>query len=335
MSLKLEEVNHVEYETANKNRGATVVDRQTRKKSGVSAVFKRIMASYQLYLLVLPTIAYFIIFHYIPIYGAQIAFKDFIAIKGIEGSPWIGFEHFERFFDSYQFWLVLKNTLGINIYELLVAFPAPIVLALLLNALSNARFKKFVQTVTYAPHFISVVVIVGMLNIFLSPHNGIANELMKMFGAEPIFFMGSPEWFKTIFVFSGIWQNIGWSTIIYLAALTSVSPSLHEAAVVDGASKLQRIAYIDLPSILPTIVILLILNIGNFMSVGFEKVYLMQNSLNVDASEIIQTYVYKVGLLNAQYGYSSAIGLFNSVINFILLLSVNRLAKRLKQNSLW
>ncbi|MFD0961235.1 ABC transporter permease [Paenibacillus chungangensis] len=293
------------------------------------------MASYQLYLLVLPTIAYFIIFHYIPIYGAQIAFKDFIAIKGIEGSPWIGFEHFERFFDSYQFWLVLKNTLGINIYELLVAFPAPIVLALLLNALSNARFKKFVQTVTYAPHFISVVVIVGMLNIFLSPHNGIANELMKMFGAEPIFFMGSPEWFKTIFVFSGIWQNIGWSTIIYLAALTSVSPSLHEAAVVDGASKLQRIAYIDLPSILPTIVILLILNIGNFMSVGFEKVYLMQNSLNVDASEIIQTYVYKVGLLNAQYGYSSAIGLFNSVINFILLLSVNRLAKRLKQNSLW
>ncbi|MCU6712713.1 ABC transporter permease subunit [Paenibacillus sp. J5C_2022] len=300
----------------------------------MSAV-KKIMASYQLYLLVLPTIAYFIIFHYIPIYGAQIAFKDFIAIKGIEGSPWIGFEHFERFFDSYQFWLVLKNTLGINVYELLVAFPAPIVLALLLNALSNARFKKFVQTVTYAPHFISVVVIVGMLNIFLSPHNGIVNELMRMFGAEPIFFMGSPEWFKTIFVFSGIWQNIGWSTIIYLAALTSVNPSLHEAAVVDGASKLQRIVYIDLPSILPTIVILLILNIGNFMSVGFEKVYLMQNSLNVDASEIIQTYVYKVGLLNAQYGYSAAIGLFNSVINFILLLSVNRLAKRLKQNSLW
>lgn len=334
MSLKLREVNHVENETAIKGEVERNADRQARKKSEMSAV-KKIMASYQLYLLVLPTIAYFIIFHYIPIYGAQIAFKDFIAIKGIEGSPWIGFEHFERFFDSYQFWLVLKNTLGINVYELLVAFPAPIVLALLLNALSNARFKKFVQTVTYAPHFISVVVIVGMLNIFLSPHNGIVNELMRMFGAEPIFFMGSPEWFKTIFVFSGIWQNIGWSTIIYLAALTSVNPSLHEAAVVDGASKLQRIVYIDLPSILPTIVILLILNIGNFMSVGFEKVYLMQNSLNVDASEIIQTYVYKVGLLNAQYGYSAAIGLFNSVINFILLLSVNRLAKRLKQNSLW
>lgn len=298
-------------------------------------ILKRMLSSYQLYLLLLPTMVYFVMFHYIPIYGAQIAFKNFIAIKGIAGSDWVGFDHFTRFFQSYQFWTVLKNTLGISVYELLVAFPAPILLALLLNSLTSERFKRFVQTVTYAPHFISVVVIVGMLGIFLSPNNGIINEVVKAFGGEPIFFMGSAEWFKTIFVFSGIWQNIGWSTIIYLAALTSVNPSLHEAAVVDGATKVQRITYIDFPSILPTIIILLILNIGNFMAVGFEKVYLMQNSLNVDSSEIIQTYVYKVGLLNAEYGYSTAIGLFNSVINFILLITVNWTAKRLKQNSLW
>lgn len=298
-------------------------------------ILKRMLSSYQLYLLLLPTMVYFVMFHYIPIYGAQIAFKNFIAIKGIAGSDWVGFDHFTRFFQSYQFWTVLKNTLGISVYELLVAFPAPILLALLLNSLTSERFKRFVQTVTYAPHFISVVVIVGMLGIFLSPNNGIINEVIKAFGGDPVFFMGSAGWFKTIFVFSGIWQNIGWSTIIYLAALTSVNPSLHEAAVVDGATKVQRITYIDFPSILPTIIILLILNVGNFMAIGFEKVYLMQNSLNVDSSEIIQTYVYKVGLLNAEYGYSTAVGLFNSVINFVLLITVNWTAKRLKQNSLW
>lgn len=321
-------------ETAVKG-GLQIIGKQAKRTRAERSVMKKLIASSQLYLLLAPTMAYFIIFHYIPIYGAQIAFKDFIAMKGITGSPWVGFEHFERFFQSYQFWVLLKNTLGINLYELLVAFPAPILLALLLNSMTKERFKRFVQTVTYAPHFISVVVIVGMLNLFLSPNNGMINEVVSWFGVEPIFFMGEASWFKTIYVFSGIWQNVGWSTIIYLAALTSVNPSLHEAAVVDGASKLQRIIYIDFPSILPTIIILLILNIGHFMSVGFEKVYLMQNSLNTDSSEIIQTYVYKVGLLNAQYGYSSAIGLFNSVINFILLISVNQIAKRLKQNSLW
>lgn len=305
------------------------------RAEAVKRRWKKIFHSYQLYLLLLPTIAYFILFHYVPIYGAQIAFKDFIAIRGIAGSPWVGFAHFERFFSSYQFWTVMKNTLGISLYELAVAFPAPILLALLLNAMGSERFKRFVQTVTYAPHFISVVVIVGMLHIFLSPHNGIVNEAVKWFGREAIFFMGSPEWFKTIFVLSGVWQNVGWSAIIYLAALTSVDPSLHEAAVMDGATKLQRIRYIDLPSILPTVVILLILNFGSFMSVGYEKVLLMQNNLNVESSEIIQTYVYKVGLINAEYGYSTAIGLFNSVVNFLLLVTVNFLAARMKQSSLW
>lgn len=329
-----QEVRTIRTETA-VNQSVRSPGAQAGRTGAVKKKIKKIATSYQLYLLLLPTIVYFIIFHYVPIYGAQIAFKDFIAIRGIEGSPWVGFDHFERFFSSYQFWTVMKNTLGISLYELAIAFPAPIILALLLNAMGSESFKRFVQTVTYAPHFISVVVIVGMLHIFLSPHNGIVNEAVKWFGGEPIFFMGAAEWFKTIFVFSGVWQNVGWSAIIYLAALTSVDPSLHEAAVMDGATKLQRIRYIDLPSIMPTIVILLILNFGSFMSVGYEKVLLMQNNLNVESSEIIQTYVYKVGLINAEYGYSTAIGLFNSIVNFILLITVNYLASRAKQSSLW
>ncbi|WP_199616350.1 ABC transporter permease [Paenibacillus alkalitolerans] len=291
--------------------------------------------NYELYLLLLPTVLYFIVFHYVPIYGIQIAFKDFIAVKGITGSPWVGFEHFERFFNSFQFWVILRNTLELSLYELLIAFPAPIILALSLNQVTVQRFKKLVQTVTYAPHFISIVVVVGMLNLFLSPRSGLINQAISLFGGEPIFFMASPEWFKTIFVFSGVWQNIGWSAIIYLAALSAVSPDLHEAAVVDGANKWDRIRHIDFPSIMPTVVILLILNIGSFMVVGFEKVYLMQNSLNIDSSEVIQTYVYKAGLLGAQYSYSSAIGLFNAVVNFVLLVLVNLLAKKTKHTSLW
>nr|WP_246627669.1 ABC transporter permease subunit [Paenibacillus solanacearum] len=297
--------------------------------------WKRVLHNYELYLFILPTLVYFILFHYVPMYGVQIAFKNFIAVKGVTGSPWVGFEHFERFFESYQFITVMRNTLGISLYELLVAFPAPIVLALLLNQVTSERFKKIVQTVTYAPHFISVVVIAGMLYLFLSPKQGLVNQILVLLGMEPVFFMASPDWFKTIYVFSGIWQNIGWAAIIYLAALSGVNPDLHEAAVVDGATKLQRIRHIDLPSIMPTIVILLILNVGHLMSIGFEKVYLLQNQLNIDASEIIQTYVYKAGLMNAQFSYSAAIGLFNSVVNFILLISVNQLAKKTKQASLW
>jgi putative aldouronate transport system permease protein len=300
-----------------------------------NATWKKMARNYELYLFLLPTLAYFVIFHYIPIYGVQIAFKNFIAVKGILGSPWTGFDHFERFFASNQFWTVLSNTLGLSLYELLVSFPAPILLALMLNQIGNGKFRKLVQTVTYAPHFISTVVIAGMLYLFLSPSTGLINKMVEVFGGSPIFFMAEPEWFKTIFVFSGIWQNVGWATIIYLAALSAISPELHEAAVMDGANKVQRIRHVDLPGIMPTIVILLILNIGHLMTVGFEKVYLMQNVLNIDASEVIQTYVYKAGLLNGQFSYSAAIGLFNSVINFILLITVNEAAKRMKQSSLW
>jgi putative aldouronate transport system permease protein len=295
---------------------------------------KRLLRNYDLYLLLLPTIIYYAIFQYAPIYGVQIAFRNFMAVKGIVGSPWVGFDHFERFFQSYQFWIVLKNTLGIGLYELAV-FPIPVLTALFLNQLLSSRFKRLVQTITYAPHFISTVVITGMLYVFLSPRNGLINMIMQKLGIESIFFLAIPEWFKTLFVFSGVWQNLGWSMIIYLAALTAINPELHESAVVDGASKLKRIIHVDIPGILPTVVILLILNIGQFTAIGFEKVYLMQNSLNLSSSEVIQTYVYKVGLLGTQFSYSAAIGLFNSVINLILLVMVNQFAKKVGQASLW
>lgn len=296
--------------------------------------FRSVLKNYELYLFLLPAVLVIAIFQYGPMYGVQIAFKEFIAIKGITGSPWVGLEHFERFFNNYQFWTVLKNTLGISLYQLLL-FPIPAIFAILINQLTSHRFKRFVQTATYAPHFISTVVIVGMMYLFLSPRNGLINQIIASFGGQPVFFLGSPEWFKTIFVFSGLWQNMGWETIIYLAALTSISPELHEAAVMDGANKVQRIIHIDIPGIMQTFIVLLILNFGHFMNVGFEKAYLMQNSLNGSASEIIQTYVYKTGLLNTQYSYSAAIGLFNSVINCILLILVNSIARRMKQTSLW
>jgi putative aldouronate transport system permease protein len=267
-------------------------------------------------------------------YGVQIAFKNFIAVKGISGSPWVGFQQFERFFHSYQFWTILKNTLGIGLYELLL-FPIPVILAVLLNQIVSNKFKRVVQTITYAPHFISVVVFVGMLQIFLSPRTGLINYALVWLGFEPVNFLGSLGWFKSIFVWSGVWQNAGWGMIIYLAALTGINPELHEAAKIDGASKLQTVWNVDIPGIMPTVGIMLILHMGNFMNIGFEKVYLMQNSLNSGSSEIIQTYVYKTGLLGAQYSYSAAIGLFNSVINCILLLTVNQIAKRAKSASLW
>jgi putative aldouronate transport system permease protein len=288
-----------------------------------------------LYLLIFPVVVYFVVFHYIPMYGVQIAFKDFIVTKGITGSPWVGFAHFERFFNSYYFWRLIKNTLGLGLYELLVGFPIPILLALMLNEVKNKFFKRFVQTVTYAPHFLSTVVLVGMLFIFLSPRTGLVNRLIELFGGEPIAFMVSPEWFKTLYVFSGVWQQMGWSSIIYFAALSAIDPQLHEAATVDGAGRLRRIWHINLPCIMPTIVILLILNTGSILSIGFEKVYLMQNAMNMESSDVISTYVYRSGILGAQYSFSAAVGLFNSVVNAIMLVVVNYMARRVGETSLW
>lgn len=301
------------------------------KKSALS----RMLKCWQLYVFLLPAVAGLIIFAYVPMYGVQLAFRDYSPIEGIFGSTWVGFEHFQRFFNSPQFKTLLMNTLAISFYSLIIGFPIPILLALGLNQVMNTKFKKTVQTITYAPFFISTVVLVGMLNIFLSTDGGLVNQFIELFGKEPILFMGQEKMWRHIYVWSGIWQSMGWNAVIYIAALSGVSPELHEAATVDGATKLQRIRHIDIPSILPTIVITLILSCGSVMSIGFEKAYLMQNPLNLGASEIIATYIYKVGLVDANYGYSTAVGLFNSVINCILLLTVNKAAKKMGQSSIW
>lgn len=295
---------------------------------------KNVLLNWRLYVFLLPAILYFTIFHYIPMYGVQIAFKDFYATEGIMGSPWAGFEHFQRFFDSYYFWRLIKNTIILSLYQLIL-FPLPIIFALMLNELKNGPFKKWSQTLTYAPHFMSVVVIVGMLVAFLDPITGLINHVITSLGGSSISFLTSPEWFRHIFVWSGQWQTLGWGTIIYLAALSGVNPELHEAAKIDGASRMQRIIHINIPAILPTIVVLFILNIGSFMAIGFEKVLLMQNNLNAETSDIIQTFVYQTGLLEGQYSFAAAIGLFDSVINLTLLVIVNQIARKTSENSLW
>ncbi|MGE7835428.1 ABC transporter permease [Viridibacillus arvi] len=304
------------------------------KKSARIEWKKSFKKNWELYLLLTPVILYFVVFHYFPLYGLQIAFKDFIATKGITGSPWVGFKHFERFFDSYYFWRLIKNTIGIGVFTLLVSFPVPIILALMLNEVKSLRYKKFVQTVIYAPHFLSTVVVVGMLLLFLKS-DGLVNQVIMLFGGNSIDFITEPGWFKTLFVFSDVWQTMGWSSIIYIAALAAVDPAQHEAAMIDGASKFQRIIHINIPAIMPTIVILFILNAGSVMAVGFEKVFLMQNDLNMSTSDVISTFVYRSGILEAQYSFSAAVGLFNSLINFIMLIMVNQIAKKVSETSLW
>lgn len=301
------------------------------------SVWKRIRRNWQLYLLVTLPVAYIIIFHYVPMYGAQIAFKNFRITLGITGSPWVGFEHFIRFFKSFEFARLMGNTIIISLYSLFVGFPFPIILALLLNYVGNRRYKKTVQMATYAPHFISTVVMVGMILQFLSPQIGIVNNLIELLGGERVNFMGKVEYFRHIYVWTGVWQSTGFNSIIYMAALSAIDPQLHEAALVDGATKLKRIWHIDLPGIMPTAVILLILNCGYILSVGFDKVFLMQNPINLRVSEIISTYVYKTGLASqsVNYSYPAAIGLFQSIVGFILLLIVNNFAKRVGETSLW
>lgn len=290
---------------------------------------------WQLYIFLLPALIYFLIFHYGPMYGVQIAFKKYMPSLGITGSPWVGFEHFKKFFDSYYFTDLIKNTLGISIYELILGFPMPIILALVFNELKNGFFKKFTQTVTYAPHFISTVVIVGMLVSFLSPSTGIINHIIAAFGGNRHAFLEDPKWFKTIYVLSGIWQNTGWNTIIYMSALAGVNPELHEAAAIDGASRFQRLLYINLPALVPTMIILLIMNFGSIMSMGYEKILLMQNPLNIAASNVISTFTYQQGLIDANYSYAAAVGLFNAAINAILLLSVNKITRKVTDIGLW
>ena len=283
----------------------------------------------------LPVFLYYLIFSYVPMYGILLAFKNYKVKLGILHSPWVGLSYFKRFFSGYNFWMLLKNTLGISIYSLVVGFPLAILFALLLHYLTLGKLKKVVQMVSYAPYFISTVVICGMITIFLDPSTGIVNSLLGLFGVEPISFLSEPGMFKSIYVWSGVWQGMGWSAIIYISALAGVDYEMHEAAIIDGATKLQRMRYVDLPSIMPTIVMLLILSLGGLMSVGFEKVYLLQNDLNFSASDIISTYTYRVGLIKSDYGYSTAVGLFNTIINLIILIMANTVARKVTGDGLW
>lgn len=287
-----------------------------------------------LYLLMLPSIIIFLLFTYYPMYGVIIAFKDFTPADGILGSPWVGFKHFIQYFNSYQFGLTIRNTIVISLYTILVTFPLPIALALMCNQIRSKWFKKFFQVSTYLPHFISTVVMCGMLILFLSPSTGIIAKLVGILGFELPNLMGSARAFPSIYVWSEAWQHVGWDSILYIATLSAVDPTLYEAATMDGASKWKKMIHIDVPALLPTATVMFILRMGSVMSVGFEKIYLLQNTLNSSTSEIISTYVYKMGFISNQYSLSSAIGLFNNVINLALLLLVNQISKKLSDTSL-
>lgn len=288
---------------------------------------KSVWKNWQLYIMCLPAVIYFLIFAYKPMYGIIIAFKNYSMRKGIMGSPWIGFGNFERLFSSYWFPIILKNTLTLSGLTLILGFPIPILLALILNEVQNSRFRKGFQTISYAPHFISTVVLCGMLTLFLSPSSGVINRFITMLGGEHINFLQEPSMFKWVYVLSGVWQEMGWGSIIYFATLSGVDKALIEAADIDGASRLQKIWYINLPVLVPTILILLILNCGSLLSVGYEKVFLLQNPTNLSASEVISTFVYKSGLEKSDFSFGAAADLFNSVVNTIVLVLANTISK--------
>ena len=299
------------------------------------AVAGRITRHWQLYLVIALPLVFLATFHYVPMYGAILAFKRFSATRGILRSPWVGLQNFRLFFSTASSWSIIRNTLTLGLYWIAAGSLPPIFLAIALNETKNPSLKRGVQMVTYAPYFISTVVLVSIIMQVLDLRIGIVNMLVKLLGGEPVNFLGQSQLFKTVYVWSGVWQSTGYGAIIYLAALTSVDPGLYEAAIIDGASKIQRIWHIDVPSILPTVSILLILSFGHVMNIGFEKVYLLQNPANLDSSEVISTYVYKVGLIAMNYAFSTAVGLFNSVVNLVLLAAVNSVVRRISETSLW
>ena len=288
-----------------------------------------------LYVMLIIPVIFVVIWNYWPMYGVIIAFKDYSPAFGILGSPWVGLKHFERFFASYVFLEIIVNTLRLSLYSLLVSVPLPIILALLFNELNRKWFKSTAQTISYIPNFISVVVVIGMVQFFFSSQDGMINMLLNTFGFPSIDFLGSPKWFPHIYVWSGVWQGVGWGTLIYTAAMSGISPDQYEAAYLDGASRLQCIRHITIPSIMPTIVISTILATGSILSVGFEKTFLLQNAANLASSEVLSTYTYKMGIINGEYSFSAAVGLFNNVINFIVLFFVNKLAQKTNESSLW
>lgn len=294
----------------------------------------RMWKSRYYYLMLLPAVAYVLIFCYAPLGGLQIAFKNYKVSLGMWGSKWIGFRNFTDFFTSYSFPQLMENTFVLSFYQLLIGFPIPIIIALILNELKG-KFKKTTQTILYAPHFISTVVLIGVMTTMFSPSQGVVNTLLEAIGMERTYFMGEPQYFRHLYVWSGVWQGMGWSAIVYLAALAGVDPALHEAADIDGATRMQKILHINLPSIMPTITIMLILRMGQIASIGYEKVYLMQNNLNVSTAEVISTYVYKRGIINNNYSFSTAMDLFNNVINVTMLLTANKISKKVSGSGLF
>ncbi len=315
------------YASANANPGQSLTkpkDKTTTHRFRIQKSFRR---HWQLYLIMVPALLYFFIFKYLPMASAVIAFKDYNVVQGVWGSPWAGFKYFDLFFSNPVFWTLIKNTIGLSFYALVVGFPIPIILALCLNEVRDGFFRRFTQLVTYAPYFISTVILVSMTMLILAPRTGAVNILLQSVGQTPINFLGRADMFPSVYVWSGVWQFSGYAAIVYLAALAGIDPQLHDAAKVDGASRLQKIRYVDLPGIMPVILVILVLNVGTLLAVGFEKVYLFQNPLNLATSEVISTYVYKIGLLNANFSFATAVGLFNSVINMILLVMVNWLVK--------
>lgn len=296
---------------------------------------KNIRRNAGLYVMLAIPVTWYIVFKYVPMYGLQIAFRRFNPTLGITESPWVGWIYFKQFFESYYFKDILRNTVSLSLYTMLIGFPMPIILALLINEVKNSKFKKLIQNITYMPNFLSVVVIVSMLILFSNRDYGLFNKVTALFGAEPVDFMSKPEMFQHLYVFSNVWQYMGFNSIVYIAALSGVDQELYEAASIDGASRLQKILHISLPGIMGTIVIMFIMRIGSLMSVGFEKVYLMQNTVTLSASEVISTFIYKNGIQKGQFSYSTAVGMFNSVINFILLVSANFVSKKTTKTSLW
>lgn len=309
--------------------------RKARKHTLGQTITLDLKRHWQLYVMLLLPVAYLIIFAYVPMGGAVIAFKDYSIRKGVWGSDWVGLKHFKNFFTTPDFKTLLRNTLALSIYSLIISFPMPILLALAINELKGRHYKKLVQMVTYLPYFISTVVLVGIMQNIFSVRTGLVNNVITLLGGDATDFMGQPGLFRTLYVWSGVWQGMGYSAVIYIAALAGVDPSQTEAAIIDGAGRFERVWYVDIPTIMPTIVIQLILAIGNVMSVGFEKAYLMQNPVNMQYSEIISTFVYKRGLVNFQYSYATAVGLFNSVCNLVLILLANKICKKISDTSLW
>lgn len=316
---------------------SVVVARRAGDASGRSpeGLWAHVRRYWQLWVMVLPATVFVLVFAYVPMYGIQLAFRDFDFTAGLTGGKFVGLKYFQQFFESPMFASLMRNTVMISITTLVLGFIAPIILALLINQLVHSRMRRWVQTITYLPHFISVVVVVGMLQVFLSSGDGLITRLLDSIGITGTNFLGDTGSFVPVYVLSDVWQHAGWNSIIYLAALAGVNTQLYEAARIDGANRWQLIRHVDVPALVPTMIILLILNMGNVLNTGFEKVFLMQNTLNLPVSEVISTYTYKIGILSSQFSYSTAIGLFNTLINFTFLVLANRIAKRVSDTSLW